>query len=98
MQQPLFRRSRASWARLTFTACACVLTAASIGAVGRNPEFRAGLDEAGQARSQQSGLPPLIDRERFSGTPEIASATISPDGKYIASRNPWNDPMNTWIK
>jgi hypothetical protein len=98
MQQPLFRRSRASWARLTFTACACVLTAASIGAVGRNPEFRAALDQAAPAPSQQSGLPPLIDRELFFGNPEIASATISPDGKYIAFRKPWNDTMNIWVK
>jgi dipeptidyl aminopeptidase/acylaminoacyl peptidase len=62
--------------------------------VGRNP----GLDQATQAPSQQSGLPPLIDRELFFGNPEIASATISPDGKYIAFRKPWNDTMNIWIK
>src|SRR6266487_2928306 len=96
MHQPLFRRYRSSLARLTVTAFACVLTAASIGAVGRNPEFRPGLDQARQTPSQQSGLPPLIDRELFFGNPEIASATISPDGKYIAFRKPWNDTMNIW--
>jgi hypothetical protein len=81
MQQPMFRRARAFWLRLTVTACAFVLTAASIGATARNPELRLTPDQAAQAPSQQSGLPPLIDRELFFGNPEIASATISPDGR-----------------
>ena len=46
----------------------------------------------------QNGLPPLIDREIFFGNPEIASAQISPDGKYIAFRKPYKDTMNLWVK
>ena len=46
----------------------------------------------------QNSLPPLIDREIFFGNPEIASAQISPDGKYIAFRKPYKDTMNVWIK
>ena len=46
----------------------------------------------------QSGLPPLIDREIFFGNPEIASAQISPDGKFIAFRKPYKDTMNLWVK
>src|ERR671913_1831129 len=48
--------------------------------------------------SAQNGLPPLIDREVFFGNPEIASAQISPDGKYIAFRKPYKDTMNIWVK
>jgi dipeptidyl aminopeptidase/acylaminoacyl peptidase len=43
-------------------------------------------------------LPPLIDRELFFGNPEIATGTISPDGKHIAFRKPWNGTMNIWVK
>ena len=52
----------------------------------------------GTVASAQSGLPPLIDREIFFGNPEIASAQISPDGKYIAFRKPYKDTMNMWVK
>jgi dipeptidyl aminopeptidase/acylaminoacyl peptidase len=48
--------------------------------------------------SAQNGLPPLIDREIFFGNPEIASAQISPDGKFIAFRKPYKDTMNLWVK
>lgn len=51
-----------------------------------------------QQKPAPSGLPPLIDRELFFGNPEIASATLSPDGKYIALRKPWNGTMNVWVK
>ncbi len=53
---------------------------------------------AGLARAQQSGLPPLIDRELFFGNPEIAGAQISPDGQYIAFLKPWSDTRNIWVK
>jgi dipeptidyl aminopeptidase/acylaminoacyl peptidase len=43
-------------------------------------------------------LPPLIDREIFFGNPEIAGASISPDGKFIAFRKPYKDTMNIWVK
>ena len=46
----------------------------------------------------QTGLPPLIDREIFFGNPEIASAQLSPDGKFIAFRKPYKDTMNLWVK
>ena len=46
----------------------------------------------------QNGLPPLIDRELLFGNPEIAGATISPDGKFIAFRKPYKDTMNVWVK
>jgi len=66
-----------------FYAAACVLSAA--------------LTIATTAAAQ-NGLPPLIDREIFFGNPEIASAQISPDGKYIAFRKPYKDTMNLWVK
>ncbi|MDQ3211545.1 MAG: S9 family peptidase [Acidobacteriota bacterium] len=45
-----------------------------------------------------ASLPPLIDRELFFGNPEIASATLSPDGRFIAFRKPWEGTMNIWVK
>ena len=51
-----------------------------------------------QQKPSTAGLPPLIDRELFFGNPEIAGATLSPDGKYIAFRKPWNGTMNIWVK
>ncbi len=56
---------------------------------------------AGSASAQPKpapGLPPLIDRELFFGNPEIASATLSPDGRFIAFRKPWEGTMNIWVK
>jgi dipeptidyl aminopeptidase/acylaminoacyl peptidase len=50
------------------------------------------------ATATSDGLPPLIDRELFFGNPEIATGTISPDGKFIAFRKPWNGTMNVWVK
>ncbi|GAC1477562.1 MAG: S9 family peptidase [Gemmatimonadaceae bacterium] len=46
----------------------------------------------------QGTLPPLIDRELFFGNPEIASAQLSPDGKFIAFRKPYKETMNIWVK
>ena len=51
-----------------------------------------------QEKPASSSLPPLIDRELFFGNPEIASAALSPDGKFIAFRKPWNGTMNIWVK
>ena len=51
-----------------------------------------------QQKPASSSLPPLIDRELFFGNPEIASAALSPDGKFIAFRKPWNGTMNIWVK
>ncbi len=50
------------------------------------------------ASAQQSGPPPLIDRELFFGDPEIAGAQISPDGKFIAFIKPFKGTRNVWIK
>ncbi len=43
-------------------------------------------------------LPPLIDRQLLFDNPEIASAQISPDGKFIAFMKPWNATRNIWVK
>jgi dipeptidyl aminopeptidase/acylaminoacyl peptidase len=50
------------------------------------------------AAGQRGGLPPLIDREILIGNPEIASAQLSPDGKFIAFRKPYKETMNIWVK
>src|SRR5262245_57994696 len=49
-------------------------------------------------RAAQAELPPLLDRELFFGNPEIAGATISPDGQYIAFLKPWKETRNIWVK
>lgn len=46
----------------------------------------------------QNGLPPLIDREVLFGNPEIARASISPDGKFIAFLKPYKNTLNIWVK
>ena len=46
----------------------------------------------------QSGQPPLIDRQLFFGNPEISTATLSPDGRYIAFRKPYKETLNIWVK
>ncbi|HLL15376.1 MAG TPA: S9 family peptidase [Pyrinomonadaceae bacterium] len=46
----------------------------------------------------QNNLPPLIDREVMFGSPEIAGAQISPDGKFIAFRKPHKGIVNIWVK
>src|SRR5436309_2397421 len=50
------------------------------------------------AGAVHADLPPLIDRELFFGNPEIATATLSPDGRSVAFRKPWNGTMNIWVK
>jgi len=42
--------------------------------------------------------PPVLDRELFFGDPEITTARISPDGKYIAFLKPLNGTRNIWVK
>jgi hypothetical protein len=80
---------RAFRRRLAAAACAFAFTG---GALGAQAPATASKPAA------QAGLPPLIDRELFFGNPEIATATLSPDGKYIAFRKPWNGTMNIWVK
>ena len=50
------------------------------------------------AQNADTGLPPLIDRELFFGDPELAGATISPDGTHIAFLKPYEDVRNVWVK
>ena len=45
-----------------------------------------------------TGLPPIIDRELLFGDPEISSAQLSPDGRFIAFLKPWNKTRNVWVK
>ncbi|CAN5507596.1 hypothetical protein BH23ACI1_BH23ACI1_21400 [soil metagenome] len=52
----------------------------------------------GGGKAGQAGLPPLLDRELFFGNPEISQASISPDGRYVAFRKPWNGTLNLWVK
>ena len=67
----------------------CICTFAALTAVPASAQ---------DAAKPGSGLPPLIDRELFFGNPEIATGTISPDGRHIAFRKPWNGTMNLWVK
>ncbi len=50
------------------------------------------------AAAQQSGLPPLIDRQLFFGDPEISGAQLSPDGKFLAFVKPLKGTRNIWVK
>ena len=47
---------------------------------------------------QNADLPPLLDREIFTGDPQYASAQLSPDGRFVAFRKPHEDVMNVWVK
>ena len=50
------------------------------------------------AEPGKAGLPPLLDRDLFFGNPEIAGASLSPDGQFIAFLKPWHDTRNIWVK
>ncbi len=53
---------------------------------------------SGLVLAQDSGQPPLIDRELFFGDPEISGAQLSPDGKFIAFIKPFKGTRNIWVK
>jgi dipeptidyl aminopeptidase/acylaminoacyl peptidase len=53
---------------------------------------------AAAPQAQKSQLPPLIDRDKFFGNPEIAGAQLCPDGKWIAFLKPWKETRNVWVK
>ncbi len=75
------------------------VAAAGIAAAERGPDGESQVAPAAPAsQAAPAGLPPLIDRELFFGNPEISGATLSPDGKSIAFRKPWNGTMNLWVK
>ncbi|MGB2868393.1 MAG: prolyl oligopeptidase family serine peptidase [Bacteroidota bacterium] len=48
------------------------------------------------ARGQQH--PPILDREVFFASPEISSATISPDGRFVTFLKSLKGVQNIWIK
>ncbi len=54
--------------------------------------------KAPAAAARKSQLPPLIDRDKFFGNPEIAGAQLSPDGKWIAFLKPYKETRNIWVK
>lgn len=43
-------------------------------------------------------LPPLLSVEDLHGSPERASAAISPDGTRIAFLAPWKNRLNVWVE
>ena len=47
---------------------------------------------------QNADLPPLLDRQVFTGDPEVTGAQLSPDGRFIAFRKPHDDVLNVWVK
>jgi dipeptidyl aminopeptidase/acylaminoacyl peptidase len=80
-------------------AAAAVLIAFAAAPAGADAlQQTSGQPRAATSASSDGGLPPLIDRELFFGNPEISTGTISPDGRYIAFRKPWNETMNIWVK
>lgn len=51
-----------------------------------------------QPLSYLDRLPPLIDRERFFGDPEVSGTQVSPDGRYITFLKPHEGARNIFIK
>jgi dipeptidyl aminopeptidase/acylaminoacyl peptidase len=50
------------------------------------------------ATAGNSGLPPLIERERFFDDPDIAAPLLSPDGRFMSFIRPYEGTRNVWIK
>ncbi|EDX83615.1 X-Pro dipeptidyl-peptidase (S15 family) [Synechococcus sp. PCC 7335] len=48
--------------------------------------------------TNQSTLPPLIERELFFSDPEISGARLSPNGQFVAFRKPLDGIVNVWVK
>ena len=76
-------------ARALLTVCAVAATAVVVGGAAAQDD---------PVESRLANLPPLIDRVVFFGDPEISGTQISPDGKWITFRKPYNDVMNIWVK
>ncbi len=57
-----------------------------------------GAAKAPKAPTAKGQLPPLIDRDKFFGNPQIAGAQLSPDGKWIAFLKPYKETRNVWVK
>ena len=43
-------------------------------------------------------LPPVIERDKFFGDPEISGAQLSPNGEFMSFRKPFKDVINIWVK
>ncbi len=55
-------------------------------------------EAAGSSIEYEGELPPLLDRQKFFGDPEVASAQLSPNGEHVAFRKPYKGKMNVWVK
>ena len=73
-----------------------LLTAFVVAALAAGAQEATPQDDPVETRL--ASLPPLIDRDVFFGDPEISGTQISPDGKWITFRKPYNDVMNIWVK
>ena len=85
----------------TLSACtaSAVLIALAAATVGADAiQQTSGQPRATTSAASAAGLPPLIDRELFFGNPEVSTGTLSPDGRHMAFRKPWNGTMNIWVK
>lgn len=52
----------------------------------------------GEPPATAEAEPPLLDRDLFFGDPEIASARLSADGRFVSFRKPYREVMNLWVK
>ena len=43
-------------------------------------------------------VPPRIPLRDFFRNPQAAGFSISPDGKYLALLEPWNNRLNVWVE
>jgi len=46
----------------------------------------------------QGELPPLLDRQAFSGDPQYRGAQLSPNGKHVSFTQKYKGVMNVWVK
>ena len=53
---------------------------------------------AGEAETATGGLPALIPMEDFFRNPDVASFSISPDGKKLAYVKPWERRLNVHVR
>src|SRR5258708_20890837 len=51
----------------------------------------------GGARAEDA-IPPQIPLRDFFRNPQAAGFSISPDGKYLALLEPWNNRLNVWVE
>src|SRR5260221_3969851 len=46
----------------------------------------------------EDAIPPQIPLRDFFRNPQAAGFSISPDGKYLAVLEPWNNRLNVWVE